>query len=254
MTDIFDTVTTDDLPNDIKDFISHSTKRKIFLLFKSKSILTVDEIIVALYRKYKLIKNKPTVRLAIHNLCKSGKIKTLEPGLYELIKDVWGDLMNNRKIVDYKLIYGTHARETQEKVLYAITQGYEPYGSPFYRMIPDSTDDLSNWIGIESPARSYIYQAIVKYEDIQEKSTESIKNEIKDILNLEFDEFKYLTVRAANCLKSENIYKIKDIAKLRHPYDIQGCGSKTKFEISTVIIKLIVDKINELSGEQTVKC
>lgn len=68
--------------------------------------------------------------------------------------------MKNKKFVSYKLVFNTSAVELEHAVNMFIREGYELFGNPFCRTIPISHERYAESIG-----RSYIYQAIVLYEN-----------------------------------------------------------------------------------------
>lgn len=64
------------------------------------------------------------------------------------------------KIVEFKLIYSSGAAFLNDDIKDHIKMGYQPHGNAFSRTIPESDDLLD-----EQPRRSFIYQAMVKYEE-----------------------------------------------------------------------------------------
>lgn len=91
---IFNLITVEDLPADVKHNISRAIPKKqkprpntmqnrIASLFSIKEILTINEIIVGLYRKYDVIKGRASVISCLYTLCRSNKIKKIGRGTYE---------------------------------------------------------------------------------------------------------------------------------------------------------------------------
>lgn len=71
--------------------------------------------------------------------------------------------MSERKIVDYRIILDSYALELEHKVLELLRDGYKLFGHPFQRIIPLNGENFGN--EEESRGRSYLYQAMIKYEE-----------------------------------------------------------------------------------------
>lgn len=87
---IFDTKNIDDLPASVKKNIekrTDTTTFKIVSLFDIKKELSVEEVIVGLYRMYKIEKPKERLCSILHFLKKSGRIeKDEKKGWYKKAK------------------------------------------------------------------------------------------------------------------------------------------------------------------------
>lgn len=77
--DIFDTKKTDDLPSDLlkslrKKDLNEETK-KLLTLFELKPYLSIDEIIIGMFRKYKIVKSRVWAMSATYRLSKRNILK-----------------------------------------------------------------------------------------------------------------------------------------------------------------------------------
>jgi len=89
----FDLKNIEDIPNNLKKELklnrisSHS--KKLLSLFEKKNILCIDEIIVGLYRLYKLEKTRTWVSYTLYNLNKKINIikSPNKKGYYEKLKE-----------------------------------------------------------------------------------------------------------------------------------------------------------------------
>lgn len=92
MEDIFDTKNILYIPVSLKNQLSglrHSKQTKELLsLFKIKNRLTIDEILVGLYRKYKRQQSRVWVTYTAYNLTRKGIIKRFSVGEYGLVKNI----------------------------------------------------------------------------------------------------------------------------------------------------------------------
>ena len=85
MKDIFDCKNIDDLPPKLKKDVE-SPINLILELFKIKPVLTEQEIIVGLYRKYNVIRTKIQIRGIMYRTNKlDEKIKRIDRGKYQVI-------------------------------------------------------------------------------------------------------------------------------------------------------------------------
>ena len=74
---LFDIFNTDDLPQEVKQEIKKSVvsmDSKYLELVKLKEDISVNEMVVALYRKYGIVKRYNTVYVALYDLHKKGLI------------------------------------------------------------------------------------------------------------------------------------------------------------------------------------
>lgn len=78
---------TEDLPDDVKNSLKklHSTTSRILALFEIKNILSVDEIIVGIYRRYNTLLTRTNVSSTLQKLKNRNKIKYKERGVYEKV-------------------------------------------------------------------------------------------------------------------------------------------------------------------------
>jgi hypothetical protein len=92
--DLFDLDNIKDAPEDVKSELKFpkavSTPTQILELFAIKDTLSVNEIIIGLYRKFKIKKARSTVALTVTRLRSQGIIKKAKgvAGSYTLVKDV----------------------------------------------------------------------------------------------------------------------------------------------------------------------
>lgn len=75
---LFDLNLTDDLPAEVKGNLKptrlHENSLKMMELFDLKKELSIDEIIVGFYRKFKLEKSRSWLSTTLYNLSKQGFI------------------------------------------------------------------------------------------------------------------------------------------------------------------------------------
>ena len=87
---IFDIDNLNDVSQEIKEQLRKKRKiaDSILNLFKIKNQLSIDEIIVGLYRKYKLAPNRLSIANQLYRLHKDGLIKKVHgaKGIYALYK------------------------------------------------------------------------------------------------------------------------------------------------------------------------
>lgn len=87
--DIFDTNNIEDLPELSRKRIKLSNFKgntlKVIDLFELKNTLSVNEVIVSLYRLHKLEKTKGWVHTTLNNLQLKETIKRIDKGLYQKI-------------------------------------------------------------------------------------------------------------------------------------------------------------------------
>lgn len=92
MSDIFDLKTLDDVPDSLKKKLSvfrfSYNVQELISLFKIKNRLTIDEIIVGCFRKYKKEHDRAWVSCTAYNLCKKGVLKKCNVGEYVLVKKI----------------------------------------------------------------------------------------------------------------------------------------------------------------------
>ena len=101
MTDIFDLSNVDDIPEEVKEgIIVDVVATRILELFKiAKRPLSIDEITVAYYRKFKDedddLKTKKQIMGKVYNMSRerNAKIKSVEgkKGVYTVCKEVYED-------------------------------------------------------------------------------------------------------------------------------------------------------------------
>lgn len=86
---LFDLSKTDDLPEKIKEKLRRIPVRKdakkLLDLFKIKQTLSIDEIIVGLYRQYKMEKSRTWIHSTLYNLSRKEILKKVEgtKGVYK---------------------------------------------------------------------------------------------------------------------------------------------------------------------------
>jgi hypothetical protein len=81
--DVFNLFDLSDLPEKIVDRIVQVETRRILSLFEIKKRLSVDEVIVGLYRAHKIEKSRGLVSSHLYALSKRKLIKKVGKGLYE---------------------------------------------------------------------------------------------------------------------------------------------------------------------------
>lgn len=86
---IFDTKNTSDLPDEVrqecKKFFRNDTEQ-LLSLFDIKDSLNIDEIIIGLFRKYKLQKTRTWVSSTVYNLSRKNLLESLGNGVYKKYK------------------------------------------------------------------------------------------------------------------------------------------------------------------------
>jgi len=88
--DIFNIDCIDDVPHELKKEILGERYRagigsvSILKLFNVKAQLSVDEILIGLYRKFGIKKNRRWVSLTMHNLCKNKHCEPIGHGIWIL--------------------------------------------------------------------------------------------------------------------------------------------------------------------------
>lgn len=91
MLDIYDTLNLDDLPpelrKELRDRCLNLYDEKIASLFYEKKELSIDEVLIALYRKYQLIKKRTWVSNRFYYMSKRKIIKKVSKGHYKLINN-----------------------------------------------------------------------------------------------------------------------------------------------------------------------
>lgn len=93
MSNIFDMENIDDLPEDLKGKMRDKKtglinyQKKVINLFKEKNILTIDEIIVGLFRLHNIVKTRISVSSVLFSIQKKELIKRIDSGKYELINN-----------------------------------------------------------------------------------------------------------------------------------------------------------------------
>ena len=91
MPDIFDLKNIDDLPKKVKNNLNPSNVRKntrnLTCLFEIKEQLSIDEVIVALFRKHTLVKSRMWVSANLYNLKKKGYLERVDKkmGVYRKV-------------------------------------------------------------------------------------------------------------------------------------------------------------------------
>ena len=93
MKNIFDTKNIEDITENLRNQLSLKCSEKtkeVFSLFEIKRRLTIDEILVGIFRKYKREPNRIWVSNTVHNLIRKGVIKKVQIGEYELVKKIEG--------------------------------------------------------------------------------------------------------------------------------------------------------------------
>jgi hypothetical protein len=89
----FDLGYREDLPDEIKNNLKDMKKIKITVismimeLFKIKNTLSVDEIIVGLFRKFNIVKSRMNVVGSLYYLKLQGELKITGIGVYSLIEE-----------------------------------------------------------------------------------------------------------------------------------------------------------------------
>lgn len=92
--DLFDLDNIKDAPEDVKSELKFpkviSTPTQVLELFAIKDTLNVNEIIIGLYRKFKIKKARSTIAIIVTRLRSQGIIKKTKgiAGSYTLVKDV----------------------------------------------------------------------------------------------------------------------------------------------------------------------
>lgn len=78
---------TDELPEHVKNSlkINNSTTSRILTLFEIKNVLTVDEIIVGIYRRHNILLTRTNISSLLQKLKNTNKIKYKERGVYEKV-------------------------------------------------------------------------------------------------------------------------------------------------------------------------
>jgi len=84
---LFDTKNIRDLPRDIVSQLGSPGRparktQALLELFNMKDHLSADEIMVGLYRLYKIRKTKKAIHTTIHYLIKKGSLKKISRGCY----------------------------------------------------------------------------------------------------------------------------------------------------------------------------
>jgi hypothetical protein len=88
---IFDTVKTEDLPSELLEQLknnalnSYDTKIMSFFIYKKE--LNIDEILIALFRKYKIIKTRAWLSNRLYFLSQKNKVKKIAKGKYVCVKE-----------------------------------------------------------------------------------------------------------------------------------------------------------------------
>jgi hypothetical protein len=106
---IFDLTQSEDLPPKIAEHVKSNSLRRhdarILSLFDIKDVLTPTEIMVGLYRMYKLERSIQAIHTALCKLKKEGFVKTVRKGIYRKISEpeMFGG--------DKKLVFETPAPE-----------------------------------------------------------------------------------------------------------------------------------------------
>lgn len=97
MRNIFDLENLYDLPEEIELQLrggyekEKSIKKQILYLFKIKKELTCDEIVVGLYRQFKVIRERGSIHVSLYYLTKNGTLSSYcndERGRYWRIENV----------------------------------------------------------------------------------------------------------------------------------------------------------------------
>jgi hypothetical protein len=86
---IFDTQNIHDLPEFLKNQLKKGYGKdteKLLSLFDLKETLNIDEIIVGLFRKYQLEKNRVWVTSTAYNLTRIKLLESLGSGIYRKVK------------------------------------------------------------------------------------------------------------------------------------------------------------------------
>lgn len=90
--DIFDLSNLDDLPDGVKKHLRLLNFRKhsyiIAKLFEEQNCLTLDQVIVALYRKHKIIKDRKAAICALYYLQKRNFLNKLKDGSFVKVNSV----------------------------------------------------------------------------------------------------------------------------------------------------------------------
>lgn len=88
MIDIFDTKNLSDLPDKlIKNLKINPKDDEVMELFKLKNILNINEIIIGIYRKYKIYRSRDWVTNKVYTLNKTNKIKRIKYGTYMIVNN-----------------------------------------------------------------------------------------------------------------------------------------------------------------------
>lgn len=89
--EIFDLDDLSDLPKSVRERVFRAiygaNTGNVLSLFKIKHTLTIDEIIVGLYRTASTEKSRAWVNSCVYNLTKRGLLKRVSSGVYSLAKD-----------------------------------------------------------------------------------------------------------------------------------------------------------------------
>ena len=88
--DIFDLDVLEDIPDELRKSIKLKgvgfSTEPILRLFDIKEVLSIDEIIVGLYRLHKVKKTRQWVSSNLYNLKRSGLIEKIQDGSYRILK------------------------------------------------------------------------------------------------------------------------------------------------------------------------
>jgi hypothetical protein len=89
---LFDLENTDDLALELKKMLKpfsfNATLREMIIaLFKIKDTLSIDEVMVGLYRNNKQIKSRVAVGMCLYKLKKEKIVRIAGHGVYKLIKN-----------------------------------------------------------------------------------------------------------------------------------------------------------------------
>ena len=132
---MFNTANLDDLPQELKNELKkknlNSGDEKILSLFSEKNELSIDEILIALYRKYKIVQKRTWVSNRLFVLSKAGQVGKIKKGRYKINKNVWFCLQIIKKeyiVLDVGIVKGSKT-EIFEPFLFNKKRNFEVVAS-----------------------------------------------------------------------------------------------------------------------------
>jgi hypothetical protein len=87
---LIDTTNLDDIPNDLKNELKkrglNGSDEKILSIISEFTQLSIDEMLIGLFRKYNISKKRTWLANRLFVLSKLNKVKKVSRGRYELVK------------------------------------------------------------------------------------------------------------------------------------------------------------------------